>query len=398
LADPKVNYNIEHRVVRPDGSERIVAERGDITLDEAGRPVRMIGTVQDITERKQTELKLRNALDDVERLKDRLSAENVYLQEELKGLHEFDEIIGQSQPLRMALHKVHQVAGTGANVLLSGETGTGKELFARAIHNHSSRKDKPLVKVNCAALPSNLIESELFGHVKGAFTGALSDRTGRFELADGRTLFLDEVGELDINLQTKLLRVLQEGEFVKTGTANTIQVDVRVVAATNRDLEEAMDEGDFRPELYYRLAVFPIHVPPLRERCEDIPVLVRHFITKKKTSVRKNIETIPEAVMQALIQYDWPGNVRELENVIERAMLLSPGSVLAPDDLFLAPTQPLASEGAASSLEDIERTHIRRILEACNWRIKGTGGAAEQLGMKPSTLRYRMQKLGIARG
>jgi transcriptional regulator with GAF, ATPase, and Fis domain len=277
-----------------------------------------------------------------------------------------------------------------------GETGTGKELLARAIHHRSRRKDRPLVKVNLAALPSSLIESELFGHVKGAFTGAVSDKVGRFELADGGTLFLDEIGELDPELQTKLLRVLQEGEFERIGSAATIRVDVRVVTATNRDLHGAMQQGKFRPDLYYRLAVFPIEVPPLRLRRDDIPLLVWHFVTKKQVRLGRSIAQIPSTVMNALVAYDWPGNVRELENVIERAMILSPGpTLLLEESLGCARSRP--SSAPSHGPGGADRTRIVGVLDDCHWRVKGDGNAAERLGLKPSTLRYRMKRLGIRR-
>jgi len=397
LTDSGVRYSIEHRVVRPDGSHRVVYERGDVTFDPTGRPVRMIGTVHDITEQKVAELELRDALAEVERLRDRLLAENVYLQEEIRGSHGFDEIVGRSEPLRGTLTRIEHVANTDASVLLLGETGTGKELFARAIHNRSPRNDHPLVKVNCAALPSSLIESELFGHVKGAFTGALSDKVGRFELADRGTLFLDEIGELDPELQTKLLRVLQEGEFEKIGSTETRRVDVRVIAATNRDLHLSMEAGAFRSDLYYRLAVFPIEIPPLRQRREDIPLLVWHFVTKKRGRLGKAIDTVPTNVLDTLKQYHWPGNVRELENVIERSMILSPSATLLLRESFAEPSRSRQGNVPSSSLEEMDRTHIVGVLEDCSWKVKGPNNAADRLGLKPSTLRYRMRKLGIER-
>jgi len=278
-----------------------------------------------VTAQKCVEEALQTAVAEITRLKDRLETENVYLQDALKNAHDFEEIVGQSEILRLTLHKVEHVAATDASVLLLGETGSGKELLARAIHQRSRRATKPMVKVNCAALPASLIESELFGHVKGAFTGALADKIGRFEMADGGTLFLDEIGELDPDLQAKLLRVLQDGEFERIGATQTIRVNVRLIAATNRDLHDAMRDGLFRPDLYYRLSVFPIEVPPLRARRDDIPLLVWHFITRKQRRLGKDIQSVPREVMEELVNYDWPGNVRELENVVERAMILSPG-------------------------------------------------------------------------
>jgi transcriptional regulator with GAF, ATPase, and Fis domain len=254
-----------------------------------------------------------------------------------------------------------------------------------------------LVKVNCAAIPTALIESDLFGHVKGAFTGALADKLGRFHLADGGTLFLDEIGELDLDLQSKLLRVLQEGEFEQVGSHDTTKVDVRIVAATNRDLHAAVREGAFRPDLYYRLAVFPIEVPPLRLRRDDIPLLVWHFITQKNAGLGKAIADVPRTAMETLVDYDWPGNVRELENVVERAMILSAGSSLVLDDMLEVPGPAGRPLRSSASLEEVDRTHIVAVLEQCGWTVKGPGQAAERLGLAPSTLRYRMKKLGIQR-
>jgi formate hydrogenlyase transcriptional activator len=300
--------------------------------------------------------------------------------------------------LKLLLEKVDQVAATDAAVLISGETGTGKELVARAIHGHSNRKDAPLVKVNCASLPSGLIESALFGHEKGAYTGAVTQEVGRFELADGGTIFLDEIGEIHQDLQTKLLRVLQEGAFERVGSGETRTVDLRVIAATNRDLHRAMREGPFRTDLYFRLAVFPIEVPPLRARREDIPLLVWHFISDKQAKLGKRIEQVSQTTMDRLTNYPWPGNIRELENVVERAMILSPGSTLIVEPL-LQVVMPGASfpEAKPGSADDVLRNHILGVLQECHWRIKGAGAAADRLGMNPSTLRYRMKKLGIER-
>jgi len=346
---------------------------------------------------------LKNALEEVKMLKDRLQAENIYLQQEIKLVHNFEEIVSQSRTFGKVLKKVEQVAGTDATVLILGETGTGKELLARAVHSISDRKNRPLVKVNCAALPANLIESELFGHEKGSFTGAFARRIGRFELADEGTVFLDEIAELPLELQTKLLRVLQEGEFERLGSASTIKVDVRVIAATNRDLGETIAKGGFREDLYYRLNVFPIMCPPLREREDDIPLLVKHFIGKYGAKIGKNIETIPNNIMEALQAYSWPGNVRELENIVERAVILSRGTQLEPGD-WLPKTTISASSDATSSgvapiltLEDKERDHITEVLELTGWRVRGKRGAAELLGIKPTTLEAKMKKLNIQR-
>jgi Nif-specific regulatory protein len=341
--------------------------------------------------------KLRKALLEVEQLKNRLQAENIYLQEEIKTEYNFEEIIGQSKALQKVLRRVEQVASTEATVLIQGETGTGKELIARAIHNLSPRKERPLVKVNCPALPAGLIESELFGHEKGAFTGALSHKVGRFELANDGTIFLDEIGDLPLELQAKLLRVLQEGEFERVGSSCTIRVDVRVIAATNRDLKKAMEEGKFRPDLYYRLNVFPILIPPLRERKEDIPVLVRYFTMKYGTKLEKKVETIPQKTMDALLAYPWPGNVRELENMIERAVILAHSPVIQIDESLDVRLDTGSQASISGSLEDVERAHILRVLEETKWVIHGKRGAALVLGLNPDTLRSRMKKLGIKR-
>jgi formate hydrogenlyase transcriptional activator len=340
---------------------------------------------------------LRKALTEVEQLKNRLQAENIYLQEEIKTEYNFEEIIGQSKALQKALRKVEQVAPTEATVLIQGETGTGKELVARAIHNVSPRKDRPLVKVNCPALPAGLIESELFGHEKGAFTGALSHKIGRFELANGGTIFLDEIGDLPLELQAKLLRVLQEGEFERVGGSRTIKVDVRVIAATNQDLKKVVEEGKFRQDLYYRLNVFPILIPPLRERKEDIPVLVRYLAMKYGTRLGKKVETIPQKTMDALLAYPWPGNVRELENMIERSVILAHSSVIQIDESLDVQVDTDLHNAVSGSLEDVERSHILRVLDETNWVIHGKRGAALVLGLNPDTLRSRMKKLGIKR-
>jgi len=397
LAGKKPEYRVEYRIVRPDGSIRWILDAGAQILDENGKLSFISGIAKDVTEEKKAKDALEQAFVEITQLKERLEEENSYLKEEIKNAFGFDEIVGDSDPLRVTLSKVEQVARTDASVLLLDETGTGKELLARAIHGHSRRKDRPLVKINCASLPSSLIESELFGHVKGAFTGALSDKLGRFHLADNGTIFLDEIGELDLELQSKLLRVLQEGEFERIGCPETTKVDVRIVAATNRDLHAGLNEGTFRPDLYYRLAVFPIEVPPLRVRREDIPLLVWSFITQKRARLDKKIEVVPQSVMNALVEYDWPGNVRELENVIERAMILSPAETLLLDESLESPARRGVLQASSASLEEIDRSHIQDVLEECNWTIKGQGRAAERLGLAPSTLRYRMKKLGIER-
>ncbi|MGE5445267.1 MAG: sigma 54-interacting transcriptional regulator [Ignavibacteriales bacterium] len=348
-----------------------------------------------INNAKQAEV-LRKALSEVEQLKNRLQAENVYLREEIRTEHNFEEIIGQSQVLKNVLRKVEQVAPTDATVLVQGETGTGKELIARAIHNLSPRKDRPLVKVNCGAIAAGLVESELFGHEKGAFTGAIQRRVGRFELANGSTIFLDEVGELHQDTQVELLRVLQEGEFERVGGSQTIKVNVRVIAATNRDLKKAVEEGNFRPDLYYRLSVFPILISPIRERKEDIELLVNYFTAKYSTKLGKKVEVIPKKTMDSLLSYHWPGNVRELENIIERAVILMQGSTLKVDDLLdIRPYEAALQGSSLEKLEDMERSHILHALEKTDWVIDGRRGAALVLGLNPGTLRSRMRKLGI---
>jgi PAS domain S-box-containing protein len=332
----------------------------------------------------------------MEQEKARLEAQNRYLQEEIKGTHNFEELIGQSPPLRKVLRNVEKVAPTDSTVLLTGETGTGKELIARAIHSLSQRKAQSFVKVNCASIPSGLIESELFGHEKGAFTGALARRIGRFELADGGTIFLDEIGELPLELQSKLLRVLQEGEFERVGAAQTLHVDARVIAATNRDLVQLTRAGQYRADLYYRLNVFPIFIPALREREGDLPLLVRYFVQRFSAEQGKKIERIPERMWRAFERYSWPGNVRELEHVIERAVILTEGPELAAIDVLATPALGYSGE-RLPTLEELEREHIARVLEHTGGRVSGEKGAAAILGLKATTLEARMKKLGIGR-
>jgi transcriptional regulator with GAF, ATPase, and Fis domain len=338
------------------------------------------------------------AEDALKKLKERLEVENEYLQAEIDADHHIDEMVGESAQLSRVREQVRQVAGTDATVLILGETGTGKELIARAVHRSSSRRDRPLVKVNCASLPPGLIESELFGHERGAFTGAMSQHRGRFEVADGSTLFLDEVGELPIELQAKLLRVLQDGELERVGSSRTLRVDTRIIAATNRDLLGAVSAGHFRRDLYYRLHVFPITAPPLRERREDIALLIAFFAARFARRLGKGVPVVPEAVIASLQEYSWPGNVRELENVVERAVILATGSALVIDPAWLASEAAQAETVDDGTLTSVERRHILRVLEKSRWRIAGKGGAAEQLGLKPSTLRSRMEKLGLHRG
>jgi DNA-binding NtrC family response regulator len=357
-----------------------------------------------------SEASLKTALDEVQRLKNQLHEENIYLQEEIRVASNFGQIIGNSEALTRVLHQAEQVAPLNTTVSIFGETGTGKELLAHAIHNLSGRHKHTLVKVNCAALPGTLIESELFGHEKGAFTGAEAKRSGRFELANGGTLFLDEVGELPLDLQAKLLRVLEEGEFERVGGSHTIKVDVRVIAATNRNLEDAVRQGVFRSDLYYRLSIFPITLPPLRERKEDIPILVTHLVTQLSRKLGKTIDAIPQETMTKLRDYPWPGNVRELRNVLERAVIVTRGSKLEViddlDSLALQvelPKQSVVAEPfaaamtATETLEQTEYNVILRTLKTVHWKLEGPGGAAELLNLHPSTLRSKMRKLGIER-
>jgi PAS domain S-box-containing protein len=358
-----------------------------------------VAVVRDITAIVTTRNELADTLNTVRELNDRIQSESRYLQTEIKSRHNFEEIIGNSFVMRAAFEKVEQVAPTDATVLLLGETGTGKELFARAVHVHSKRKSRPLIKVDCTTLPPGLIDSELFGHVKGAFTGAHESRQGRFELADGGTIFLDEIGDLPLELQAKLLRVIQEGEFRRLGGMRVQHVDVRVIAATNRDLHQEMRAGRFRSDLYYRLSIFPIEIPPLRDRREDIPLLTSFFVSNRSKALGKDITSIPKATINALMTYDWPGNVRELLNVCEHAIIVSPGSEFILPEWF-PNTQAPRSDARGSTrtdLKSIEREHILQVLAESGWKIKGEGNAADRLGLKPSTLRSRMKKLGIER-
>ncbi len=359
-------------------------------------------------EREQATERLREALSEVERLKNQLQAENVYLQEEIRREHNFEEMVGNSPALLAMLRMVERVADTDATVLIHGETGSGKELIARALHSRGHRQQRALVKVNCGAVPPSLLESELFGHVKGAFTGAIERRVGRFEIANGGTLVLVEIGELPLDTQVKLLRVLQEQEFEPVGSSKTVRVDVRIIAATNRNLEEEVRAGRFRSDLFFRLNVVPLKVPTLRERPADIPLLVAFFLSRFATKFGRRIERIDRQTMEALVQYDWPGNVRELQNVIERAVVLSPGPVLklGPDllpivqDVAGSTTVPSSATDPAPALlplEEAERRHIEAVLAHTNGVVEGPDGAARILAVHPNTLRSRMKKLGVAR-
>jgi len=353
---------------------------------------------QEIEERKEAEKLLHDAVAQIKRLKERLQAENIYLQREVSGESTSGEIVGQSSAMSYVFFRVEQVAPQNATVLLLGETGTGKGVIARVIHSSSARKDRPMITVNCTSLPANLIESELFGREKGAFTGANVRQIGRFELADGGTIFLDEIGEMPLELQSKLLRFIQDGEFERLGNPRTLKVNVRIIAASNRNLEEEIRNGRFREDLFYRLNVFPITIPPLRQRTEDIPLLVHHFITKFNKKMGKKIESISKETMKALQEYSWPGNVRELESVIERAVITSQGNALQVLDRF--DTFPKAGElngPDVKALADLEQDHILQVLKTTGWRIEGHNGAALILGLNPSTLRARMRKYGITR-
>ena len=334
----------------------------------------------------------------------RLTAQNVYLQEEIKSVHNFEEIIGSNHGLLEVLRGVSRVAATDATVLIGGETGTGKELIARAIHSASPRADKPFIKINCAALPAGLVESELFGHERGAFSGALQKRVGRFELANHGTIFLDEIGEIPLDVQVKLLRVLQEREFERIGSNQTIKTDVRIIAATNRDLLAAMAEGRFRTDLYYRLNVFPLTLPPLRMRRDDIPLLAHFFVKKYASRVGRRIDAIQADTLQTLTHYEWPGNIRELENIIERALILSSSATLTIDSAQMGVATNNSAEAPAvilpvaeGEMNSVQRQHILKVLRCSDWVVEGDKGAAKQLGMKPATLRHRMKKLGIVR-
>jgi transcriptional regulator with GAF, ATPase, and Fis domain len=369
--------------------------------------------VVDVTDRKRSEQSLRNALAEVQQLRLKLEADNVYLREELSQTYPYSSIVGKSEEIGKVLEEVDRVAPTEMTVLILGETGTGKELVARALHAQGGRNERPLVKVNCSALPAELIESELFGHEKGAFTGAVARQVGRFELADGGTIFLDEIGELPLRLQPKLLRVLQEGEFERLGSAKTIKVDVRVIAATNRNLAEAVKDGRFRADLYYRLNVYPIEIPPLRERRDDIGLLAEVFLRESERRLGNRYGKIPAEVMEDLREYSWPGNVRELENVIARAAVTSNGSTLQLPAGWNHEGNPGSRNGelksydpdhahpvsgnanSAATLLEFKKAHIVDVLRQTNWRIEGPKGAALILGVHPNTLRSRLSKFGI---
>ena len=385
------SLHIEYRVVLPGGDIRWLAVRGARSPGSFGGGEHFLGVSIDVTDRKNAEESARRSFEENQRLKEQLEVETRYLRREIGLSHSHKEIVGRSEAVKVVLRQVEQVAGTDSTVLIVGETGTGKELVARAIHGLSGRRDRLMVKVDCASLPAGLIESELFGRERGAYTGAMTSQIGRFQLADKATIFLDEIGELPRETQAKLLRVLQEGCFEVLGSPKTVHVDVRVIAATNRDLMKDVREGRFREDLYYRLNVFPIEVPPLRSRTEDIPMLVWNFVEKFSGEMRKDIRLIPKETMDALARYNWPGNVRELRNLIEQAFIISPGDVL----LVRLPESPHAAVISAQTLEENERQHILGVLTETRWRIKGPEGAASRLDVNPSSLYSKMKKLGI---
>ncbi len=391
--DQQKPVEMEYRLRRNDGEYRWVYDSGIPRFSTAGAFLGYIGSCIDISERKESEVALQRANAELYQLKNQLEAENIYLQQELQLDEQFGEIIGQSDAIRYVLFKITQVAPTDTTVLVTGETGTGKELVARAIHGASARKDRPLIKLNCGALSPTLIESELFGHEKGSFTGAVGRKPGRFELANGGTIFLDEIGELPLELQVKLLRVIQENEFERIGGNKTIKVDVRIIAATNRNLKVEVDQGTFREDLWYRVNVYPITMPPLRQRKEDIPLLVEHFVNMYARKFGKSISSVSPRTMEDLESHSWPGNIRELANVIERAVIHTHGNVLQVVDHF----KPVIDTVPTETLEEVEREYIVRTLENTGWRIEGPHGAAKILGLNPSTLRTRMLKLGIQR-
>ena len=424
LFETRAPQRCELRMAKNDGTAFWAHLSAIIVQDADGMPVSRI-MIMDITDRKKLEAALQLAHDNLENqvaertaellvaadeaiiardeaesslsrikeLKDQLEAEKAYLIEEIKLEGNHEKIVGQSDGLKYVLYKVEQIARSNTLVLVLGETGSGKELVARAIHDSSLRKNRTMVKVNCAALPPTLIESELFGHEKGAYTGSHTRHLGRFEIADGGTLFLDEIGELPLELQPKLLRVLQDGEFERLGSSHTIKVDARIIAATNRNLEEEVRNGRFREDLWYRLNIFPITVPPLRDRTEDIPFLVDYFVRKISKRMGKTIEIIPVSIMNALQDYHWPGNIRELENVLERAVINSSGSKLHLADELRKPVT--GSRFIPKTLEAVERDYIVQTLEQTHWKVGGINSASEILGLDRSTLRARMRKLGI---
>ncbi len=392
IFEERTEQTVEYNLLTKSGKKLPYIGSGSLAIVD--NQEYFVGMAINIRKLKNTEKVLKNVIAELKSLKDQLQSENIYLREEIKSQHDFDDIIGESEALMHSLFRIKQVAALDTTVLLEGETGTGKELFAMAIHSRSNRSDKPFVKVNCASLPSGLIESELFGHEKGAFTGAIQRQTGRFELAHGGTIFLDEIGEIPIELQSKLLRVLQEGEFERIGSSKTMKVDVRVIAATNRNLEDHINKKLFRKDLYYRLNVFPITIAPLRDRISDIPLLVDHFLERFNRKLARKINRVSKKTMNQLMAYSWPGNIRELENVIERAVIISGGTTLKIEPLL---NPNFEEKEKLLPLAEYERQYIIRVLEKTYWRVEGHEGAARILDMHPETLRSRMRKLGIKR-
>ena len=387
-------YEFEYRMIAADGHVVCLLDIVSVSKTD-GVPVTLQGFMIDVTDRRDGETVLRKAVYAGQQQKMQLQQENAYLRQNIKIRFNHDEIIGDSKALGETLKGIQQVAGTNSTVLIQGETGTGKELIARAIHNNSQRRERAMVTINCSALPATLIEAELFGREKGAYTGAMTRQAGRFELADGSTIFLDEIGDLSIEVQTKLLRVLQDGEFQRLGCSKTKKVDVRVIAATNHQLDNRVRDGEFREDLYYRLNVFPINVPPLRDRLDDIPRLVWAFIREFETEMGKTIEVVSPETMEAFQQHDWPGNVRELKNSIERALIVSEGPILKAD--IMDHRRASKYKDNLRSLHEVEHDHIESVLDSTQWRVRGVGGAAAILALKPTTLEARMKKLGITR-
>lgn len=389
--------DVEYRIRMGDDQLKWIHSKGQLCTNVKGNSARILGVSIDISKQKRLENELKEHIETVESLKKQLEGENFYLREELQREQGAEHIIGSSKPLEKVLTAARQVAATDATVLLYGETGTGKGVLANAIHKMSSRRELPFVVVNCAALPANLIESELFGREKGAFTGAHARQLGRFEIASRGTIFLDEIGELPLDLQAKLLRVLQEGEFERLGSGKTVKVDIRVIAATARDLSQEVRNRQFRQDLFYRLNVFPITLPPLRLRGQDIALLAEYFVKKYGRRMNKNIQSIPQNAIDKMLKYSWPGNIRELEHLIERSMIISPQNsfLLADESMTMSATIPTGDNG--EDLASIERNYIKKVLRRTEWKIDGAGGAAAVLDLHPSTLRFRMKKLGIQR-
>ncbi|MCF6295630.1 MAG: sigma 54-interacting transcriptional regulator [Flavobacteriaceae bacterium] len=390
-------FDLEYRILTKNTQElKWIHGLGEV-IYKNGKPTNFFGTIQDITQKKITEIDLQKAYSEVERLKNQLLEENISLKDEIALSFNYEDMVYSSLEFSEVLTQVEQVSKTDATVLILGETGTGKELIAKAIHNISDRKDKPLIRVNCAAIPTELIESELFGHIKGSFTGAINNRIGKFELANKGTLFLDEIGEMPLALQPKLLRAIQEGEIEPIGSSKIRKLNVRIIAATNKDLKKEAEEKRFREDLYFRLNVFPITIPPLRERIEDIPTLIDYFVKKYCKKYGKEIKYISEATAKQMKSYNWPGNVRELENLIERAVIISNEDYLIINEFNNNQIKKTIIKHNTVELEEIQHNHIIKILEESQWKIEGKKGAAVKLNIKPSTLRDRMKKLGITR-